>query len=91
MPDIAGEILKGTLSVVQPGREAEGGPTGLDAASMAKVGQGRERGSLDLEIGGAPNRSKDDVAKMIGGIDAGLKREPSPIRRMAQRDEGLER
>lgn len=95
MPDTAGEILKGNLSVVAPGHEAEAGPGGLDAASTRRVEAARSERSVadddDLEIGGAPNRSKDDVASMMKGIDAGLRRETPAIQQVSQRDEGMER
>jgi hypothetical protein len=91
MPDIAGEILKGNLSVVAPGREDEAGPGGLDAASTKKLAGGGPIKDLDLDIGGAPNRSPSEVAKMIDGIDATLGRETEPRNKVSQRDSGMER
>ncbi len=89
MADVAGEILKGNLKVVAPGHEAEGGPTGLDEASTRKVEASRAKGD-DLEIGGAPNRSKQAISEMIDGIDATIGRQPK-VQRVSQRDEGMER
>jgi hypothetical protein len=86
MADIAGEILKGNLSVVAQGHEKEAGPGGLDMASAMKVGRERD----EPEIGGAPNRSRAEISKMIDGIDANLGQRPQ-IQRVSQRDEGMER